>query len=274
MVFTKMNAKRSGVSFTPNVELTSSSRKDVNKFVELYEERLKRGKELCLLKSGMILKRLIIENAKGIDGIDYNELKVVLIGGEPPSVALVFESANENLSDNISSGAEARSIYYVRPKAGAPEWVQSIAEASPWVSSLMPIKPKASEANLIRREVTASERDRVASQNREALSRLKGKLGGKGEANLKRVLVNNDLGFKILRIEFGYGEKQVSHWRPALQDAMMEIKRLGSKLGDFLVNGNERVFDIDEYNDYSESSLAKLDGKFGTVIGKSVGLKK
>ena len=74
--------------------------------------------------------------------------------------------------------------------------------------------------------------------------------------------VMDDLGFAVLRAEFGLGGKQQAHWRPAAKEMQASIRGLTSKFVEFVLTGKENLFDIPD----AESGSAPENERFSDML--------
>lgn len=136
-------------------------------------------------------------------------------------------------SHRLSAGDERETLLFVKavrrmnPDTGKNEASKSallLAKYSPWTMSTLPFEPHRALASI--RAIRASEREvkkieamrqKDLPQVRKLLEKEGAKLRSPGERIGRRV--TRDIGFEVLRREFGIQARHKAHWRPALRMA-------------------------------------------------------
>lgn len=95
---------------------------------------------------------------------------------------------------------------------------------SPWTMTTLPFEPDRRIASITSRRVSEREVTKVEAMRRKDLPAITKQLADLGAPVRKNKLllsrrVSRDIGFEVLRREFGIGARHHAHWRPALRRA-------------------------------------------------------
>ncbi len=177
------------------------------------------------------------------------------MGKKESSIALYFDSSKFKVSEKD----EGKIALYFRPISGSPEWVGVLQRHGPWPTDMLPFHVHERQAKVVSRYAREDElnslkgnllhkRDIVEAElkmTKAPRSEIQGDEYNASSGNAVGIVANDDIGYNVLRTEFGYdGNKQVSHWRPALRELGDQIPSLMKKYLTYIQNGREDVFDI------------------------------
>lgn len=247
----------------------------MNNVVAKLPERVERGRLLLLLHMAGFLRDRIIALAPDVviggEEQDYaKDLRISLIpsGRDEDSVAIYF--ANERVVLNEST--QARMVLYVRPLAGAPEWVSTLERYGPWPATLLPVQIPPGVARVVSRvgradEVAALTR-RIQQNARTILVALDvaGATGAEIPSGGKAVglEVSPDVAHAVLRAEMGLdGQAPRPHWRPAFRALMSALPDAMRRFNKYVVTGQASVFNLPEVE--GKGSMEQLRDGAGFV---------
>ena len=85
-----------------------------------------------------------------------------------------------------------------------------------------------------------------------------------------------DLGFEVLRMEFGHGQTMRSHWRPALSSLRQRLAEVQKSVVEYIKTGQKSVFNFrTEPKGFSQGEHDRMvSPQFMNVLGQSQGFKK
>jgi len=134
----------------------------------------------------------------------------------------------------------------------------------------VPTMPTSADAQVIARTITEREdqdlRDRIMANRRRIEFDLK-------EAGLKENMVRistkpsdsvdviDDIGYAVLRAEFGYGGPVLPHWRPSLADMATAYDDLQKAFVEYVQTGKDNGFDLPFYKTVASNELGRYDDK-------------
>ena len=255
----------------PAIYLTEDAVKLANEVSEQMPQRVKRGMELFLLGAAKILQEGVQARGPNIVGVGYyaEDLEVVLVEGmgDEVGVALIYKNKPRKL--NIETEGRRTALLF-KPNERSPKWVRTLARYQPWPSYMVPTMPTKSDAQVIARTITEREdqdlRDRILQNRRRIEFDLK-------EAGLRdnavktstkpsdSVDVIDDIGYAVLRAEFGYGGPVLTHWRPALAQMASAYGDLQKAFIEYVQTGKDNGFDLPKYKTVAEGDLSRYDDK-------------
>lgn len=258
-----------GQGIVPAIFLTKESVKLANELDKEIPQRVERGMQLFLLAAAKILREAVVAKAPTIPSVGYyaEDLEVVMVEGVPSTeaVALLYKSKPRKL--NIELDGRKTALLFV-PRERSPKWVSVLGRYQPWPSYMVPTMPTAADAQVIARQITAREdqdlRDRIMTNRRK----IEFELDDAGLRNNKvkttttpsdSVDVVDDIGYSVLRAEFGYGGPPTPHWRPAMSLLASRYKELKEAYVKFVLTGNENVFDLPSYKVVASGEVARYD---------------
>ena len=230
--------------------------------------RVDRGRMLFLLAMANLLRKEIQKRAPeveiGQEETDYaKDLKIAIVGGtkDMESVAVYFESAEAELTeDRLGNTA-----LFVRANSSSPQWVNVLVRFGPWPASMLPVQVKAHEGKIISRKARPDELNAISARLYSRRQEIEGLLSRAGASNPKieqssiavGVVIREDVGYNVLRKEFGFdGDKQETHWRPALKVMKDAIPFLIKRFNKYLMTGRDSVFELpDEIFDLAAGRL-------------------
>lgn len=265
-------------SLSPMIHLTRSGERSLKELGEL-EERFVEGQKLVVLEAATLFMRLLRRTAPMIDGVKYaDDLKTVFmvdINGE-----ITFSIIGEGRDRASAPGNSEIGYLYTKGTLNpmTQKWYEVLRRYQPWPVTMYPMPTGPAEpVGLTVRSVSKAALNEAAgriSSKKGEIERIMASLGSPveiAESDDSRV-VQTDLAFAIMQVEYGLGRKSDSHWRPAVKLLKGEIGALQSKFKRYMSNGNKAIFDID--NEIQEvSNIKELDSGLQEKLARSVGLK-
>lgn len=255
----------------PAIYLTEDAIKLANEVAYEMPERIKRGMELFLLGAAKILREGVVAHSPNIDGVGYyaEDLEVVLVEGMGNEVGIALLYKNKPRKLNVQTEGRKTALLF-KTHQRSPKWVSTLAKYQPWPSYMVPTMPMKSDAQVIARTITEKEdqdlHDRIMANRRRIEFEL-------GEAGLRdnaiktttkssdSVDVIDDIGYAVLRAEFGYGGPVLTHWRPALAQMASAYDDLQRAFIEYVQTGNDNKFDLPRYKTVAENELGRYDDK-------------
>lgn len=255
----------------PSIYLTEDSVKLANEVANEMPQRVKRGMELFLLGAAKILQEGVKARGPSLPGVGYyaEDLEVVLIEGMGDEVGIALLYKNKKRKLNVETEGRKTALLF-KPYERSPKWVRALAKYQPWPSYMVPTMPSKADAQVIARTITEREdqdlHDRIMANRRRIEFDLK-------EAGLRQneirtstkasdsVDVIDDIGYSVLRAEFGYGGPVLPHWRPALAQMATAYEDLQEAFVEYVQTGKETKFDLPLYKTVAENELNKYDDK-------------
>ena len=158
--------------------------------------------------------------------LDSLSLKKYELGAE--DMYLVISKAKVVRESEIEKELTA---VWVDPKL-QERWLFLLAQESPWPYTMLPVKPRVAEANLIGRRITQGEMERLRADKKTRLENVLSQLRaygidstiGTAEVEVEIVI---DTAWEAVRAEFGLdGFRRVPIWQPALKDILRDRKHL------------------------------------------------
>ena len=143
--------------------------------------------------------------------------------------------------------------------------MEVLATYGPWPAFMVPVKVSKGDAVIISRKARQDEVEAFAERIYSRRGQIERKLRGAGAEdpqiesteNAVGVVVLEDVGYNVLRKEFGFdGEQQESHWRPALNVLKDEAPLVMKQMMGYLLTGHESVFQLS--GDYAEISKSQF----------------
>jgi len=257
------------VSTVPAIYKMREMVEEMNMLANEMPKRVARGRELFLLAAANTVRKSVLQKAPDIEigGVEFDyatEMRIVIVDGsdDEDAVAIYFKGQENTLNEATMNG---RALYF-QAKQGSPEWVETLMVYGPWPSHMVPIPSAELKAKVISRTARKDELEALADRlylNRGDIERDFRLAGAPNvtidkTANAVGLVVNEDVGYNILRVEFGYdGLQQVAHWRPALAQLKDEMPNLMQMYLNYLQTGRESAF-----------KLPKNVGNVNTVVVK------
>lgn len=270
--------KTSTMSTTPVVYALHDMVKTLNLMNQKFPKRIDRGRELFLLEMAKILREEVRTTAPEIeiggDMVNYAEKLRIGILGEDNEEDMVFLYV-EGATAKVTEDSQHHTVLYVQPYSTSPKWMDVLMKFGPWPAAMMPVAVKASEGRLVSRKARPDEINALSVriyERKEAIEALLKEAGAEnpriGESgNGVGVVVHEDLGYNVLRKEFGYdGEEQKAHWRPAMKAMKAQIPLVMNKFVRYLMTGRESVFDLPD--DAKDATTVKF--KEGARFAKTL----
>ncbi len=241
---------------------------DVVNEMQKWKQRVTRGQELYLLEMARILREKLRNSAPDIKVgdkmVDYaKELRIAIADGieENGAVCVYFENAEVELTvDRLGETA-----LFFRKISSSPDWVDVLIKYGPWPAEMIPVAVKNTHAKVIARKARQDELQALSNRiyfRRQEIESLLSRAGASNPRVEKTengvgVVVKEDVGYNVLRKEFGFdGEKQEAHWRPAIKALGEASQMVMRKLDRYILTGRESVFELPE--DYGEISNAQF----------------
>ena len=266
----------SRASFSPVIYWTQEGARNANKFLK-YGDRLERGRRLVLVMAAEMLVEEIQSKAPDIDGYEYaNDLEVMILysgdGEWTEGVTITHPGQSRELTDD-----ESDTVLFISPAPRSPAYVSVLQKYGPWPAPLMPVKLEPGQARVVSRRVSPSEAAYFTRNIEGKKRRIEDDLRRSGlqDASITQdnqgsgTIVYSDLGFEVLRYEFGIHQKQIRHWEPALRSLQIRMRDLGKKFVDFVSTGNEGVFSVARHDKVSLRALSDIQRFQDLVVRKS-----
>jgi len=239
------------MSVFPVVWLTEDTVRKFNEIGRQWPGRIERGRQLFLLEMAKFLRAEVQKNAPEVAGVAYAQmLKIALVNGirDMDVVAVYFEATTRK----IDFEQEANTVLYFTSQQGSPGWVDILTRYGPWPVDLVPVVPDPNEARVVARAVRSDEVGRLTTRILRMKAQIESDLRRAGANGVEVVSsrrsegleVHDDIGYTVLRKEFGYMGKAESHWRPALKALLKHVPVVLKKYADFIVDGKEFRFDL------------------------------
>jgi len=262
--------KSSSFSTTPAIYPERKTIKALNDLKSKIPQRIEKGELFFLLEMAQILRKRIQDTAPdvqvGENMIDYaKDLKIAIAAGwqDVGPVCVYFENAEVELTvDRLGETA-----LFFRRTSASPEWVDVLIKYGPWPAEMVPVEVKNTDAKIIARKARPDELQALANRiyfRRQEIEGLLARAGAKNPRveiteNGVGVVVKEDVGYNVLRKEFGFdGEKQEAHWRPALRMLREEAKMVWKKFDRYVMNGRANIFDLpDNYGEISKTKFSE-----------------
>jgi len=229
----------------------------MNTLTRKVPKRIERGRILFLLSMASFVRNVVARRAPdikmGSKQFPYAEhLRIGLLSGtegDMDAVAIFFDNKTVVLEKGDMDG---KALYF-QATDQSPKWVNTLMLYGPWPAHMVPVPVERIHARVISRN--AREDELKALSDRIYVNR------GQIESDLRRsgvsgvsidktpgavgVVVHEDVGYNILRSEFGYdGEQSVAHWRPALREIKSAMPDLMKRYLKYMITGRESVFDL------------------------------
>lgn len=272
------NYRASRTSISPMIHLTRSGEKSLEQLGHL-EARFIEGQKLVVLEAATLFMRTLKRAAPLIDGVKYaDDLKAVFMVGQSGEVT--FSIIGEGRDRPTVSGVNEIGYLYTKGTLtpAAQKWYEVLRRYQPWPVTMYPMPTGPSEpVGLTVRRVSKSAVSEAAiriSNKKTEIERSMASVGAPVEIaeSSDSKIVQTDLAFAILQIEYGLGRKSDAHWRPTIQALKGEVGGLQGKFKSFMSTGNKAIFDID--NDIKEvSNIRELGSDLQEKLARSTGLK-
>lgn len=272
-------------SMSPAVFWTADTVRKINNLIPYWQERAEIGMGLVCLEAAGLIAEAVKQGAPVLPGgVDYaKDLRVALVnGGEGPTVAIYYENKERKENSDLVGDNGTPTALYFRAKQGAPKWVFVLEKNNPWPANLIPEKPTEEQALVIARKITGSEEDSLSDRIKRIAPAIENALSDGGLENPKirfdtnaseGLEVLDDIGYSVLRSEFGYGGKQTSHWRPAIKKMMDSLQQLGEKFVKYVETGKSGIFNIPDHGEIGVGQLAAYGPEFQEKITAAIGIR-
>ena len=279
--FNYKRPKTTGTSSSqPVMFMTRESVNQANEMASEFPERLKRGMDLLLLGAAKIIMQGVQSRAPDFAQIKgyAKKLEIVLLSGMGNEHGVVIYYKSEPRKLNMSMEGRNTALLFVTNRK-SPEWVRVLGRYQPWPPYMIPSMPDKTQATTIVRQITEREsqdlRDRIVVNRRKIEMELfeAGLRNSKIKLDTDRadsVDVVDDISYAILRAEFGYGGPAQPHWRPALKDMKSEMDSLQGRFVQYIETGNERVFDLPEYDTLGAGGFSNYDTRLQAKVVGSI----
>jgi hypothetical protein len=241
-------------------------------------ERLVRGRTLFLLSVADSVRKAVMSRAPDIEMgnkmFPYAEhLRIGIVDGvsDEEAVAIYFE--NQSLVLDATS-MDGKALYF-QPTARSPAWVNVLMIYGPWPSHMVPVPSEGLNARVISRNAREDELKALWDRIYARRGQIETDLRRAGAANVRidktsnavGIVVREDVGYNILRSEFGYNDsKQVAHWRPALKGIEDLMPDLMKRYFKYLETGREAVFDLPKDVDNVRAETLNKGAKFARIL--------
>lgn len=265
-------------------------RKAARLFTDMTEEWGERGAQGCaylvletagLLRKAVQAKAPVLKFAGGPHGddVDYaQELTIEVVGsGDDPTVALVYRNKKRVLNEQLTVDKGAYTALYIIPRRSekVPQWVRVMKRYNPWPAQLLPDKPPKGTARVVARKITKKENQDLTEILFNQRFKIDQELrtGGLHHKTLQfsstaaqGLEVLDDVGYSILRAEFGWGGPATPAWRPAVMNLQASLGSLGRKLRHYILTGDKNVFDVPQAGTMTQAELKGLAAEFQEKI--------
>lgn len=236
----------------PRTILSHDSLKAMNEML-LWPDRVRTGRRLFMLAMAARCRDKVRALAPKIDGEDYaRDLRVGFVSGvdSDSMVAIYFEDKKRRLREKDAADA----VLIVSALSNSPKFVFVLQQYGPWPASMLPVKLEPEEAKVIRRNVREDELNGIRRRILEKRIVIETELRNAGAPKVNiadgdnhvGLEAHDDIGFAVLRKEFGFHGKQESHWRPAIRSLKAEMPRLLAIFLEYIKTGKSELFDGEE----------------------------
>lgn len=248
--------KMSTVSTVPAIYGLREYVNTMNLLTKEMPKRLEKGRLLFLLSVVGVVRdevvRLAPEIEVGNKMLPYAEyLRIGIVDGtsDEQAVAIYFENDKLVLDTDTMDG---KALYFQATER-SPKWVNVLMVYGPWPSHMVPVPSAELHARVISRNAREDELKALADRIYVRRGDIESDLRRAGATDVRidktsnavGIVVHEDVGYNILRTEFGYnGTQQVAHWRPALRKIKEEMPRLMQNYLNYLKTGRESAFDL------------------------------
>jgi hypothetical protein len=234
-----------------------------------WPDRMERGRQLFLLALARVLRAEVQALAPTISGMPYAEqLRIGTLGGvSGDAVAIYFEGQLEELT----VGERATTLLWVEPSSG-DRVAEVLAAWSPWPPLLLPIRPTG--ARVIARIARSDEVQFYTHHVQRSAGKIEAALAAAGAPGVRVGAaaaeagpVNRDVGWAVLRSEFGLGDDGAHpHWRPALRAVWRKLPILLRAYVRYVETGREGAFRLPDDDPLGTTDLGSGSVDFtGTI---------
>lgn len=251
----------------------------MNTLTQDVPKRLVRGRTLFLLAMAETVRQEVVRRAPNVEMggqmFPYAEhLRIGIVDGasdDEEAVAIYFE----NQSLVLDAGNMDGKALYFQPTARSPKWVNVLMVYGPWPSHMVPVPSAELHSKVISRNAREDEMkalsDRIYVQRGQIESDLRRagatKVTIDKTSNAVGIVVREDVGYNILRSEFGYsGSEKVAHWRPALKGIKDAMPDLMGRYLKYLKTGRESVFDLPKNAQDVRAEMLNKGAKFAQAL--------
>lgn len=242
----------------------------MNDLQTVIPERVNMARELFLLELAWKLRSRLLKLAPDVPvgGMEYDyaqDLRIAIVDGvaDEDAVAIYFDGRTAKLPpQRVGSTA-----LFFRARSTSPDWVGSLMRWGPWPAAWVPMKVTGAQAAVVARAARPNEIKALEERLYRYRTEVERDFADNGAPRVHigpsdyaaGMEVQEDIGFNVLRTEFGYdGRKQVAHWRPALKQLMGDVPEVLRKVQRYIESGHEGIFDLPpEHGEISERQLRK-----------------
>lgn len=259
--YKRQHIKRGKMTMTPRTIITEEMAQTMNR-IAVWKERYREGRKLLMIELADRCRELVQQKAPRIDDKDYaRDLQIGYVTGvedDIDMVAIYFK----DVSRKFVVKEEDTSVLVIGPAKNSPTYVYVLREYGPWPADMLPIVLEDKDATVIVRKARSDEinrlRSRISSRRVEIEGRLRS-AGAKdvdfsGEKKAEGLEVHDDVGYSVLRKEFGFDGKQEAHWRPAIKMLKSELQVMLKDLVEY-INGKDNAFYGAEHKDISKDEF-------------------
>jgi hypothetical protein len=226
------------------LEINSKDVREFAKRVRMLSKRYGAAVEPVLAAEASRMRRDVLARAPDIEGY-RKSLVVVAVKGKPQGwtrVGVVGMPRKIRMRDEAPG--QNRMVLYVMPtKFGERvQWVMSMSGVI-WTPDTLPAEPPRKMASIVARRVSQREFDWAAAESAAKRPAMVDMLNALkipvlvSKAEIRR-RVELDMGFEVLRAEFGLGGVPgQAHWRPAIKKAVKRFRGVGfARMTDWLAS--------------------------------------
>lgn len=182
-------------------------------------------RELPIDVARMVFGDLKVSSPSGIDGYpDMLELRAYRKSGYTSVTGIVAPKSAYRYSLRMQDVGDT--VVHVVPRVvngQSDPGATALAKYNPWTMETLPYEPTAKQARLVSRKATKGEVARVVLGLKSNMNSILEELKAAGIPEPKRThqvllgrKVERDIGFEVVRREFGIGDRHNAHWRPAI----------------------------------------------------------
>lgn len=260
--FKRKKPKTSHISFTPAIYLTNKTAKVMTDIRNNWPKRVEEGRKIFLVQLSDYVRNEIVKKAPEINGQNYaRDLKIGFVSGVDDNdvVAIYFD----DVSRKFKVDEKKNVVLMIGAHNKSPKYVYVLEDYGPWPSHILPIRLEEGDAKIVARNVRNDEMRSLESRIFSNKIEIENKLRAAGAKEVKIVVsknaegieVHDDVGYTVLRKEFGFDGQQEPHWRPALKKIKTIVKKLLDNYLYYIMTG--RVAEIPDVDDISKNVLKK-----------------
>lgn len=205
--------------------------KGVNRLLKDYGDRVENLERIVTKR----LAEIFLEILKKYIPNDMDEyldsLRVVeLVGGMEKNDFAFAVVADPEKMEASSLDPDTTVVYIVNMGQKISLLATLVIAHSPWTLDQMPMGFNPNSVDIIYREVSKSEVNRLRAVNKRVLMEKEGEFARAGsrrksKKDLSEMKAAPDLVFKAIRMEFGIQEKRRPHWSKSLKEVWKEFEK-------------------------------------------------